>query len=177
MKTKKLLFTSYFAFLLLVIAGCKSSDIDVPFSKFKTDKNYLRAVGSGVSQDMAVAKKIALQNAKSELATSIQSTFNQVNTSYFEQYGAGATPDLSQKIEGMSQDIASQVLSNVKVVDQKYQKIKKSDHVRCFVAIEMSKQEIGRAAMNGISQAAKDKIDIDEAQYRKIFDETLSKEE
>lgn len=177
MNTKKLLFTSCFTLLLLFIAGCKSSDIDVPFSKFKTDKNYLRAVGSGVSPDMAIAKKIALQNAKAELATSIQSVFNQVNTSYFEQYGVGATPDLSQKIEGMSQDIASQVLSNIKVADQKYEKIKKSDHVRCFVAIEMSKQEIGRVAMDGVSQAAKNKIDIDEAQYRKIFDEALGKDE
>jgi hypothetical protein len=130
-----------------------------------------------VSPDLAIAKKIALQNAKSELATSIQSTFNQVNTSYFEQYGVGATPDLSQKIEGMSQDIASQVLTNVTLKDQKYQKIKKSDHVRCFVAVEMSKEEIGRVAMDGIAKAAKNKIDIDEAQYRKIFEETLSKDE
>ncbi|MDR2058265.1 MAG: LPP20 family lipoprotein [Dysgonamonadaceae bacterium] len=172
MKTKVLLFNLSLA-ILVFVSGCGSSKIDVPFSKFKTDKNYLRAVGSGVSPDMAIAKKIALQNAKAEIASSIQSVFNQVNTAYFEQYGVGATPDLSQKIEGMSQDVVSQVLSNVRIVNQEYEKIKKSTHVRCFVAIEMSKKEIGKSVMDGISQAKKDKIDFDEDQYRRIFDEAL----
>jgi hypothetical protein len=176
MKAKGLLFVFCLSIVGLV-SGCKSSEIDVPFSKFKTDKNYIRAVGSGVSPDLAIAKKIALQNAKSEIASSIQSVFNQVNTAYFEQYGAGATPDLSQKIEGMSQDVASQVLSNVRVADQKYQKIKKSDHVQCFLAVEMSKKDIGRIAMDGISKATKDKIDIDESKYRQIFDEALENNE
>jgi hypothetical protein len=176
MKTKELLFTVSFS-LLLLVSGCQSSNVKVPFSKFKTDKNYLRAVGSGSSPDMAIAKKIALQNAKAELASSIQSVFNQVNTSYFEQYGLGSTPDLSQKIEGMSQDIASQVLSNVRVADQKYQKVKKSEHILCYIAVEMSKEEIGRAAMTGISKVAKNEINIDEEKYRKVFNDALGKDE
>jgi hypothetical protein len=157
----------------MLLAGCKSAEVEVPFSKFKTDKKYLRAVGVGVSQDFAIAKKIALQNGKAELAENIQSVINQVNTSYFEQYGVGATPDLSQKIEGMTQNIASQVLSNVKIVDQKLLNIKKTNSVRCFVAIEMAKEDIGLAVMSGISEVKKQQIDIDEEKYRKIFNEAL----
>ncbi|MDR0505479.1 MAG: hypothetical protein LBH32_01500 [Dysgonamonadaceae bacterium] len=177
MKKQGFFFTLCLSILMTVVAGCKSSEVDVPFSKVKTDKKFYRAVGAGVSPDLAIAKKIALQNAKSEIAGSIQSTFNQVNTAYFEQYGSGATPDLSQKIEGMSQDVASQVLTNVRTIDTKYLKIKKSDHVRCFVAIEMLKSDVGKAAMDGLSKAKKDNIDIDEAKYREIFDKALDSEE
>ncbi|MDR2476037.1 MAG: hypothetical protein LBD45_09305, partial [Bacteroidales bacterium] len=127
--------------------------------------------------DFAIAKKIALQNAKSEISGSIQSFFNEVNTTYFQQYGVGATPELSQKIEGMSQDIVTQVLSNIRVIDSKTLKVdKKKDDVRCFVAVEMSKKDIGKQLADGISRATKDKIDFDADQYRKIFEEAIDKE-
>jgi hypothetical protein len=176
MKTKELLFIVSLLTMTL-ISGCKSSEVDVPFSKVKTDKKYFRAVGMGTSPDLAIAKKIALQNAKSEIAGSIQSAFNEVNTTYFEQYGQGATPDLSQKIEGMSQDISSQVLSNIRIIDQKYKKVKKTTHVQCFVAVEMAKADVGLALLDGISKAKKKEIDIDEAEYRKIFEAALDKGE
>jgi hypothetical protein len=176
MKTKELLFIVSLLITTL-ISGCKSSEVDVPFSKFRTDKKYLRAVGLGISPDLAIAKKIALHNAKAELAGSIQSTFNEVNTTYFEQYGKGSTPDLSQKIEGMSQDISAQVLSNIRVADQKFLKVKKTNNVQCFVAIEMSKADVGQAVLDAISKAKKKKIDIEEDEYRKIFEAALDNDE
>ena len=182
--------TKYFFMLICLslmagMVGCKSSkssitkalqeeEVTVPFSGFKTDKNYFRAVGSGISPDMDIAKKIALLNAKSELAGSIQSLFNEVTTSYFNQYGQNATPDLTQKFEGMTQNVVSQILSNLTVADQKYFKSKENDF-RCFVAVEMSKEDVGKTLMNRVSQETKDRIDFDEQQYRKIFDEALSK--
>jgi hypothetical protein len=168
---------------MMSAVGCKSKtsitkvmqeeEITVPFSGFKTDKNYFRAVASGFSPDMNVAKKVALQNARSEIASSIQSLFNQVTTDYINQYVQDATPDLSQKFQEMSQNIVSQVLTNLTISDQKFFKSKADNNIRCFVAVEMSKQDVGKAVTSRISQEAKDRIDFDEYQYRKIFDKAL----
>jgi len=169
--------------LLVSVVGCKSKqsitkalkeeEVTIPFKDFKTDKNYFRAVTSGYSPDMNVAKKIAIQNAKSEIAGSIQSLFNQVTTDYIKQYGQNATPDLSQKFEEMGQSIVSQVLSNLTLVDQKYFRSTTNNDIRCFVAMEMSKEELGKTALSRISQETKNRIDFDEYQYRKIFDKAL----
>jgi hypothetical protein len=47
-----------------------SAEVSVPLSgkEYQTDQAFFRASQSGKSPDLATAKKIALQNAKAELA-------------------------------------------------------------------------------------------------------------
>lgn len=150
-------------------------EIEAPFSKWKSNDKYFRAVGSGYSTDMNASKKLALHNAKSEIAGSIQSLFEEVNTRYMNQYAKDALPDLSEKFESMSHDVISQVLTNIVINDTKYFKAKESKEIRCFVAIEMSKEDVGQGVMTGIGNATKDRIDFDAYKYKKIFDEELKK--
>ncbi len=72
--------------ILGVFYGCKSSKnitdvegstkVEIPLSgkEYQTDEDYFRARQSGLSPNLSMAKKIALQNAKAELAGNIQST-------------------------------------------------------------------------------------------------------
>ncbi len=147
----------------------------MPFSDFRSDKSFFRATASAVSPDMNVAKKIALQNAKSELAGSIQSLLQEVSTAYIQQHGVNATPDLSQKFESMNQVVVSQMLTNITVAREKFFKSKDTNDYRCFVGIEMAKEDVGKGVIDRISQDTKDRIDFDAAQYRKIFDEKTGK--
>ena len=59
-------------------------EISVPFSenKYKSDNDFFRAKNSGKSVDLATAKKVAIMNAKSELAGAIQSIMKAVTDQY-----------------------------------------------------------------------------------------------
>ncbi len=148
-----------------------------PFPGFKPDKSTLRAVGFGESIDRNVAEQLALTNAQSKMAASIQTVFNQVNTNYFNQRAENRDKELEQKMEGMSRSVVSQVLSNMNFVDSKtYEpENKKANNqaFQCYTAVEMPKDEIGKQIMRGISDATRNRIDFDQKQYEKIFNEEL----
>ena len=77
---------------MLALAGCKSKkatpvsketgavEISVPFSskEYRSDENNFRAKQVGKSPDISTAKKIAFQNAKSEMAGNINSVMKRV---------------------------------------------------------------------------------------------------
>ncbi len=177
----------FFALGLLVATigtSCKSTkpiekvngeeEVATPFSNFTTDKHYIRAVASGYSPDMNVAKKMAINNAKSEMAGQIQSLFQEVTTQYMQQYGQNAKPDLQQKFESMSQTVTSQALTNVMVKDSKTFKDKTTNDYRCWAAIEMSKEDIGKDLMKRISQETKERIDLNQEKYQQVFEKALN---
>ncbi len=86
---------------VIAFAACKSKkntttpiekstgavEITVPFSskEYYSDKENFRAKSSGNSPDLQTAKKIAMQNAKSEMAGLIQTTVKKVTDQYTQQ--------------------------------------------------------------------------------------------
>ena len=113
MKTTNLLLIP--AVALLTVVGCKSKkttvqketgavEITVPFSgkEFRSDENYFRAKQIGKSPDLATAKKIAFQNAKSEMASNINSTVKKVTDQYTNQRTVGNAQEFENKFEEYS---------------------------------------------------------------------------
>ncbi len=148
-------------------------EITIPFKDFKDDKHFFRTVGNGESYDMNIARKMAITNAQSQIAASIQTVFDEVNTNYFNQHAKNSEKDLSQKFEGMSRSVVSQVLTDLKIKDSKLFKNKKTNLYNCFVAIEMPKESARQQLIRGISDTSKDRIDFDRYQYEKIFRDAL----
>jgi hypothetical protein len=150
-------------------------EINTPFSDVKSDKNYFRAVASGMSYDLNVAKKMAVNNAMSQIATGIQAVFNEVNTNYIQQYGQNSDMELGQKFEDMSRTVVSQVLSNLNEADSKTFRNSKTNAYTYWVVVEMSKSDAGKQLMKGVGEAAKNKIDFDLERYERIFNDELGK--
>lgn len=181
-------FGNYLLILLAVtsIIGCKSkqtvtkatgsTEIKVPFSesKYKTDKNFFRAVQSGTSPDMATAKKIAMVNAKSELASSIQTTVKVVTDNYTNQRSFANKQEFENKFEELSRQVTNQMLSNVVIMDEKMLK-DENDKYTSWLAIEMSKDEVLKNLTDQISNEEKLQIDFDKYQYEKIFNQEMGK--
>ena len=159
------------------ITALNPDDVEVkePFDDVRSDKNYFRARASGMSYDLNVAKKMAVNNAMSQIATSIQAVFNEVNTNYIKQYGQNADMELGQKFEDMSRTVVSQVLSNLKEADSKTFRNSKTNAYTYWVVVEMAKSDAGKQLMRGVANEAKNKIDIDQERYERIFNETLEK--
>src|SRR5882724_221309 len=110
-KTTQLLLIPAIAALTLV--GCKakkatpvqketgSVEITVPFSgkEFRSDENAFRAKQVGKSPDIATAKKIAFQNARSEMASNINATVKKVTDQYTNQRTVANTQEFENKFE------------------------------------------------------------------------------
>jgi rubrerythrin len=185
---KKLI--TFTALIIIIFSGlltsCKSTksvsqitnseEIKVPFmeEKYKTDKNFIRASQSGLSPDLATSKKIAVQNAKTELASNIQTIFKAVTDNYTNQRTIGNKIEFENKFEELSRQVTNQKLSNIRILDEKIFKEKDGSY-RYWVVIEMSKEDLVGELSNQILKDERYKLDFDKYQYEKILEQEMEK--
>lgn len=181
-----------FALAVASVSSCKSKkgtpieketgakEISVPFSskEFQSDKDNFRAKSSGNSPDMATAKKIALQNAKSEMAGLISTTIKRVTEQYTNQRQISNTQEFSNKFEEMAREVTNQQLSDVRVLEEKILK-ETNNTFTYWVAIEANKKVVLEGVDRGISNNQKLQQDYDRKKFEEIFNtemERLAKE-
>jgi hypothetical protein len=151
-------------------------EISVPFSskEYQSDKENFRAKSSGNSMDLTTSKKIALQNAKSEMAGLIQSTVKKVTEQYTNQRQIGNTQDFSNKFEEIVRDVTNQELTDVRIIGEKI--LKETNNTYTYwVAIEANKQTIMNGIDKGISKNAKLQQDYDKKKFEEIFNSEMDK--
>jgi hypothetical protein len=186
MKTSRLLIIP--AVAVLALAGCKSKkatpvakdtgavEISVPFSskEYRSDENNFRAKQVGKSPDIATAKKIAFQNAKSEMAGNINSVVKRVTDQYTNQRTVGNTQEFENKFEELSRDVVNLEMSNVKEIGEKIYKEPDGGY-SYWIAIEADKKEVFDKLDARISSDAKLKLDYDKQKFQQIFDSEMKK--
>ena len=184
MKTTQIIFIGFIA--IVAFAGCKGTkklakttgaqEITVPFSesKYKSDKDFFRAKQMGKSPDLATSKKIALQNAKSELAGNIQATIKRVTDQYTNQRTVGTQQDFENKFEELSREVVNQTLNDVKIVDEKTFKEQDGSYTYWLV-IEVSKQPVLEGINNKISKNEKLQLDYDKKKFEEIYNKEMEK--
>ena len=151
-------------------------EISVPFSskEYQSDKENFRAKSSGNSMDLTTSKKIALQNAKSEMAGLIQSTVKKVTEQYTNQRQIGNTQDFSNKFEEIVRDVTNQELTDVRIIGEKI--LKETNNTYTYwVAIEANKLTIMNGIDKGISKNAKLQQDYDKKKFEEIFNSEMDK--
>jgi len=185
-KMKKIYYVTAIMIALAFISSCKSkqkvtratssTEIEIPFSenKYKTDNKFFRAVQSGTSPDMSTAKKIAMVNAKSELASNIQTTVKIVTDNYTNQRSIVNEQEFENKFEELSRQVTNQLLSNVLIMDERLLRGENNKYT-FWIAIEMSKDEVINNLTDQISKEKKMQIDFDKYQYEKIFNQEMEK--
>jgi hypothetical protein len=155
-------------------------EIAVPFSTsaFQSDKENFRGKASGNSMDLTTSKKIALQNAKSEMAGLVQTTIKKVTEQYTNQRQVSSTQEFSNKFEEMAREVTNQELIDVRIIGEKiFQESNKT--YTYWVAIEANKQVVLAGIDKGISKNAKLQQDYDKKKFEEIFNlemDKLSKE-
>lgn len=187
MKTKQLFILSTLAVSVLAI-GCKSKkatpiekqtgakEISIPFSgkEYKTDEDFFRARNVGKSPDLATAKKIALNNAKSELASNIQTVIKKVTDQYTNQSTVGNKQDFENKFEELSREVTNLTIGNIRIKDEKL--TQETDNTYTYwVAIEADKKTIFDNIQQKISNDAKLKLDYDKQKFEQIFNAEMKK--
>ena len=172
--------------VLFTAGGCKSKKdlpagqggtrISMPLSgdQYRADANHFRAVNSGSSVDYAMARRIALQNARVELAQSIEATMKVVGEQYADQRQVGNRQEFQTRFEEMSRTVANQVLNDVRTIGE--ETYRESDgRTTVWIAIEMSKTALADALNNSISRDERLRLDFDQQRFRQVFDEEMKK--
>jgi len=153
-----------------------AKELTLPFSEkeFKSDSKTFRAKNFGKSPDLALAKKIALQNAKNELSSNIKSTFKKVMDQYTNQRSTADVQDYENKVEENAREVVNETLSGIRVIGEKvFQEPNKS--YTYWVAIELGKEDIVNSASKSISKDQKLQIDYDQKKFREEFDKEMMK--
>ncbi len=185
MKTKNLLLIP--AIAVLSLTACKSKkkpiqketgaiEISVPFSskEYRSDEDNFRAKQVGKSPDLATAKKIAFQNAKSEMAANINSTIKRVTDQYTNQRTIGNKQEFENKFEELAREVVNLEISNVREIGEKI--FKETDNSFSYwIAIEANKKTIFDKVDAKISSDAKLKLDYDKQKFQSIFDAEMKK--
>jgi len=181
---KKLLFVPLICAAIIFFYGCKSSkeiskvedtiETEIPFTgkAYQTDKDYFRAKQVGESPDLAASKKIALQNAKTELAANIQSLIKSFTEQYVVQRQVMQNTDFGSKFENLAQEIVKQELKDVKIIGEKLY-AKKDKSYQYWIAIEVFKETILNGIEETISRDAKLSLDFDKTEFRAYFNEAM----
>lgn len=171
---------------IVALAGCNrakklqkvtgSQEVIVPFSesKYKSDKDFFRAKQSGTSPDLATSKKIALQNAKAELAGNIKALVKRVTDQYTNQRTIGNKQEFENKFEELSREVVDQTLTDVKLMDEKIFKEKDGGY-SYWAAVEVSKQSILDGVSSKISKNEKLQLDYDKKKFEDVFNTEMEK--
>ncbi|GHT18361.1 hypothetical protein AGMMS4957_00530 [Bacteroidia bacterium] len=153
-----------------------ATEVVIPLSgkEYRTDKDFFRATQSGKSPDLATSKKIALTNAKAELAGNVQSTIKAVTENYTNQRAVGDKLEFENKFEENARVVVNQGLNDVKIIGEKTFKEKDGKYTY-YIAIEMSKEPVVNNIADRISKDSKLQLDFDKHQFQKVFDEEMKK--
>jgi len=124
-------------------------EITVPFSsaEFFSDKENFRTKSSGKSPDLQTAKKIAMQNAKSEMAGLVQTTLKKVTDQYTQQRTISNNIEFNNKFEEMVREVTNQQLTDIRVIGEKLFKEQDGNYT-FWIALEANKQTV----LNGIDK-------------------------
>ena len=186
-KTSKLILS---AVVLVAVAfgmqSCKSKksiaqttgavEITVPFSDkaYASDKENFRAKSSGSSPDLTASKKIALQNAKSEMASLIQSTIKKVTDQYTNQRTVGNAQEFANKFEELAREVTNQQLTDVRIIGEKIFQEKNGAYTY-WVAIEANKEGVWNGINKSVSNNKKIEQDYDKKKFEEIFNQEMDK--
>ncbi|MFA7116685.1 MAG: hypothetical protein WC140_05605 [Bacteroidales bacterium] len=152
------------------------SEISLPFSgpQYRTDKDFFRTVYSGQSPDLGTAKKIAMLNARQQMAGDISSVIKSVQEQFISQMTVANKQEYASKFEENTRNVIKQQLDNVIVKDEKVFKTKTGSYT-FWVVLEKSKIPIQEAIESQIKKDEKLAVEFDKFQFKKTFDSEMEK--
>ena len=150
-------------------------EIVLPCSEFKSDDDYFRAYSFGESQDMNVAKKKALSNAKSELAGMISTTMKVVGDNYVKSSEVNNKEEVLERFEENARTLINQKLTGVSPVCDRVMQVAATGKYKYYIALELSGEELVKDYYNSLTKTESIMVDYNYEKFKKTFDEEMSK--
>lgn len=142
---------------------------------FFSSKDYFRASGLGESMDQATAKKKALNNARADLAATLQVTINSVIDNYVNSREFNNKEEIEERFEGLTREIVKQNMVGVKTICSQPVKVNSTGNIKYYVALELSGDDIVSKYHERISKDERLRIDYDYEKFKETFDKEMEK--
>lgn len=170
---------------LAVIPGCKAKqklpktdrgeiEVAIPLSgaEYRTDADFWRAVQQGVSPDMSMAKKVALQNARQELAASIKVQVKAVIDNYGKNTAVTESVEVVNMYEEQAYSVIDQTLTGASLAGEKLYRLNDGNY-RYHVCIELSKQYLEEQLSKAFEDEATLKAEFDKEKFKEVYNEQM----
>lgn len=157
-----------------VPAGMTEEVIPLSGPQYRSDAEYYRAVQNGVSTERSMAQKIAMQNARQDLAAAVKADLAQVTENYARSQHMEANKSYQSQMTEMAYTVVDQQLANVGVVDEKLYR-EADGSFRYYVCLEMSKTALAEQLSNALNNAQSADLEFDKEEFSKIFKEQLER--
>lgn len=157
-----------------VPAGMVEEVIPLSGPQYRSDAEYYRAVQNGVSTERSMAQKIAMQNARQELAAAVKADLAQVTENYARSQHMEANKGYQSQMTEMAYTVVDQQLANVGVVAEKLYR-ETDGSFRYYVCLEMSKDALANQLSNALDSAQSAELEFNKEEFRKIFKEQLDR--
>lgn len=180
-----LFLTAIMVFAVVSLSQCKSKKdvvqappgetrVEVLCSgpEFFSDNNYFRANSVAESQNQANSKRIALSNARAELASHIETTVKSVIDNYFQDVAVGNRSEFVQRYEGLSREVVNQRLSGTRIICEELTRTSGGLY-KTYIAIELSGEDIINAMNQRIAAEERLRLDYDYEKFKKTFNQEM----
>jgi hypothetical protein len=150
-------------------------EIVLPCSDYKSDSKYFRAYSFGESEDMNVAKRKAISNAKTELAGMISTTMKVVGDNYVKSSEINNKEEVMERFEENARTLINQKLNGVKPVCDRVMQVSATGKYKYYIALELSGDELVKDYYNSLTKNESILIDYNYEKFKKTFDEEMEK--
>ncbi len=187
-KITLVLFAALIAAAPMLLTQCKSKSKTAAFPagetlmdvlcsgpEYFTNKEYFRANNVAESINQAQSKRMALSNARAELAGQIGVLVSGTVDNYFKQAGIDNRSEYSERYEGMFREVVDERLAGIRIICEKVTRTADGKY-KTYLAIELAGNEILNAASQRISNDERLRIDYDYERFKKTFEEEIEKE-
>ncbi len=166
----------------LLLSQCRSKE-EVPAGEtrvevlcsgpeYRSDSEYFRANSVAESPNQANSKRMALSNARSELAGQMEVTVKAVIDNYVQDITVGDRQEFSQRYEGLSREVINQKLTGTRVICEELTRTEDGRY-KTYIAIELMGDEIFSAMNDRITNDERLRLDYDYEKFKETFNEEM----
>ncbi len=169
--------------LMTVACGSKKeaaykgdTTVTIPCSgkEYRSDKNHLRALGTGYSTSLQVARDKALVAARAELATQINALMERVTDNFASSYEIGMDEEAKGKFIDLTRQVVKQELQGTIVICDETQRTQ-DNKFRCYVVVEIVGTDLANKVANSVKNNDKIRIDYEYEKFKEEFEKEMSK--
>ena len=137
-------------------------------SEFFSDNEFFRANSVAESRNQANSKRMALSNARAELAGQIETTVKSVIDNYIQDVTVGDRSEFNQRYEGLSREVINQRLAGTRVICEELMRTSEGLY-KTYIAIELSGEDILNSMNQRIAADDRLRLDYDYEKFKDTF--------
>ncbi len=150
--------------------------VNVPCSgkEYRSDKDHLRALGTGYATSMQIARDKALVAARAELGTQVSALMKRVTDNYASSYEIGMDEESKGKFQDLTRQVVNQELNGTIVICDETQRTQ-DGKFRCYVVVELVGTDLVNKVANSVKNDDKLRIDYEYEKFKEEFEKEMSK--